>query len=66
MVNGSIRWISFEGVNVQVSELAKLAVIIWVENYINNNCCNKQLMIEKFIMPLRITGQYAPKFSQAW
>ena len=56
MVNGSRRWITVGGNNVQVSELAKIGVIIWVSKYINNNCYNGQLTIEKFVMPLGITG----------
>lgn len=33
-VNGSVRWLSFSGINIQVSELFKLLLIIYLASYI--------------------------------
>lgn len=45
-VNGSYRWINILGINIQVSELAKLSLIIYLSGYI----ARKQTLIQSSLM----------------
>ena len=47
-VNGSRRWISISGFNFQVSEFAKIAMVIWTAGYIRDHA----LKMHTFIMVL--------------
>jgi cell division protein FtsW len=54
-VNGSTRWLSLGGLNLQISEFAKLIAIIYLANY----CAQRSLLNNKmidFLKPLAIIG----------
>ncbi|MDR0740433.1 MAG: putative lipid II flippase FtsW [Puniceicoccales bacterium] len=57
--NGSRRWIHVPGFSIQVSEFAKIALIIWLAGYIRENehyCTN---FFKGFLKPLCICGTLA-------
>ncbi len=51
-VNGSRRWFSCGGFNLQVSEFVKIIVILWLADYIDRNKENIKTFITGFIIPL--------------
>ncbi|MDF1630551.1 MAG: putative lipid II flippase FtsW [Alcanivoracaceae bacterium] len=55
-VNGSQRWISLPGFNIQASEPAKLGYLIWLAGYINNQRDALQQRWQTFLMPLGVLG----------
>lgn len=54
VVNGSRRWIPILGFNLQVSEFAKIALIVWLAGYINNHSAEIGSLVKGFIKPLVI------------
>ncbi|MDR2432775.1 MAG: putative lipid II flippase FtsW [Puniceicoccales bacterium] len=56
MVNGSRRWIAVGGFNVQVSEFAKVAVILWLAQYLNNSESNRSSFRIGFLIPLLVVA----------
>jgi cell division protein FtsW len=54
-VNGSRRWISVGGVNVQVSEFAKIAVIAWIARYLEGNSMRMGEFFRGFFVPIAVT-----------
>ncbi|MDR2737741.1 MAG: putative lipid II flippase FtsW [Puniceicoccales bacterium] len=56
MVNGSRRWLSFGGFNVQISEFAKIAVIIWLSSYLEANKFRIKDFSHGFLIPLAVPG----------
>jgi cell division protein FtsW len=58
-INGSSRWIHIPGFSIQVSEFAKIALIIWLAGYIQENgsyCIN---FFKGFFKPVAICGGLA-------
>ncbi|PKM21381.1 MAG: putative lipid II flippase FtsW, partial [Gammaproteobacteria bacterium HGW-Gammaproteobacteria-14] len=55
-VNGSQRWISLPGFNVQASELAKLGYLVWLAGYINNKREELLESWQAFLIPLGVLG----------
>ena len=55
-VNGSIRWIPLAGINIQVSELVKLFVIIYLAGYLQRRQEEVKLELMGFIKPLFLLG----------
>lgn len=51
-VNGSSRWLSLGGVGLQVSEFAKLFVIIYMASYIAQHGQNLRATIDAFVTPM--------------
>jgi cell division protein FtsW len=56
LVNGSRRWLSFGGLNVQISEFSKIAVIIWLAGYLDANGFRIHEFYGGFCTPLAISG----------
>ncbi|MDR0418546.1 MAG: putative lipid II flippase FtsW [Puniceicoccales bacterium] len=59
VINGSRRWIHIGGFSIQVSEFAKIALIIWLAGYIQENenyCIN---FFKGFLKPVGICGGLA-------
>jgi cell division protein FtsW len=56
LVNGSRRWIVVAGINVQVSEFAKLAVVIWLARYLERHADCMGKFLEGFLIPLVVPG----------
>ncbi|MDR1457850.1 MAG: putative lipid II flippase FtsW [Puniceicoccales bacterium] len=56
MVNGSRRWIAVGGFNIQVSEFAKVAVIFWLAQYLNNSESNRSSFKIGFLIPLLVVA----------
>jgi cell division protein FtsW len=56
MVNGSRRWISMGGFNIQVSEFAKIATILWLAQYLNNSENNRSSFGIGFLNPLLVVA----------
>jgi cell division protein FtsW len=56
LVNGSRRWIAIGRLNVQISEFAKIAVIIWLAKYLTNNENCIEDFHKGFLIPLGISG----------
>jgi cell division protein FtsW len=57
--NGSRRWVHVPGFSIQVSEFAKIALVIWLAGYIRENehyCIN---FFKGFLKPLCICGALA-------
>lgn len=55
-VNGAKRWLGFGGFTVQVSELAKLFVIIYLADYLQRRNDLLRTRFEGFIRPLMVIG----------
>ena len=55
-VNGSQRWISLAGINMQPSEFAKLGFIVYLAGYIAEHRANLQASWDAFLKPLAILG----------
>lgn len=55
-VNGSQRWISLAGFNVQPSEFAKLGFIVYLAGYISEHQKNLVATWDAFLKPLAILG----------
>lgn len=51
-VNGSRRWLACGGLNLQVSELVKFVVILWLADYICKNKENIRFFLKGFLLPL--------------
>ncbi|MDR1890599.1 MAG: putative lipid II flippase FtsW [Puniceicoccales bacterium] len=56
LVNGSRRWIAMGGFNVQVSEFAKIALMLWLAKYLNNNEGNISDFRTGFLIPLLVAA----------
>ncbi|MDR1233523.1 MAG: putative lipid II flippase FtsW [Puniceicoccales bacterium] len=56
MVNGSRRWIAMGGFNVQVSEFSKIAIILWLAQYLNNSEGNRSDFRIGFFNPLLVVA----------
>ncbi|MDR2629236.1 MAG: putative lipid II flippase FtsW [Puniceicoccales bacterium] len=56
MVNGSRRWIAVGGFNVQVSEFAKIAIILWLAQYLNSSEGNRSDFRIGFLNPLLVVA----------
>jgi cell division protein FtsW len=56
LVNGSRRWVRLFGINIQLSEFAKIALIIWLANYIDANFLEIGKFWKGFLFPLLIPG----------
>ena len=59
IVNGSRRWLAIGPIGVQVSELAKLVMIIYVAGYLVRQADNVQSSILGFIKPMIVLGVVA-------
>lgn len=55
-VNGANRWISLGPVNIQVSEFARLGVIIWMAGYIATHTIKLQNRITGMFGPIIVIG----------
>ncbi|MDR2777120.1 MAG: putative lipid II flippase FtsW [Puniceicoccales bacterium] len=55
-VNGSRRWIAMGGFNVQVSEFAKIATILWLAQYLNNKESSRSDFKIGFLIPLLVVA----------
>lgn len=55
-VNGASRWLSILGFNIQVSELAKVGVILYLSSYISRRQYEIQNEISGFLIPLVLCG----------
>ncbi|MGC8697699.1 MAG: putative lipid II flippase FtsW [Halothiobacillus sp.] len=55
-VNGANRWISLGPVNIQVSEFARLGVIIWMAGYIATHTIKLQSRITGMFGPIIVIG----------
>ncbi|MHB8920823.1 MAG: putative lipid II flippase FtsW [Halothiobacillus sp.] len=55
-VNGANRWISLGPVNIQVSEFARLGVIIWMAGYIATHTIKLQNRITGMFGPISVIG----------
>ena len=55
-VNGSTRWLRFGGFSLQVSELAKLAVVIYVAGYLVRHGEVVRTTVSGFITPMVVAG----------
>lgn len=55
-VNGSMRWIGFGPIGMQVSELAKLGMIIYLAGYLVRRQEEVQNQVSGFIKPMALLG----------
>lgn len=55
-VNGSSRWLGVAGIALQVSEFAKLAVIIYIASFLDRHYLEVQTKFSGFFKPLLIVG----------
>lgn len=55
-VNGSYRWIGFGGAALQVSEFAKLAMILYIASYIQRYQADIRNKLSGFLKPLFVLG----------
>ena len=55
-VNGSVRWIGFGPIGIQVSELAKLVAIIYMADYLTRRNIEVQTQISGFLKPMILLG----------
>ncbi len=58
-VNGSIRWINLGPISLQVSELAKFSVILYLASYLVRRSEEVQTRVIGFIKPMLILGLVA-------
>jgi cell division protein FtsW len=58
-VNGSMRWINLGPINVQVSELAKLFVVIYVASYLQRHSVYLQTSIMVMLRPMVVLAVLA-------
>jgi cell division protein FtsW len=58
-VNGSRRWIGFGFIGMQVSEIAKLAIVIFMANYLAKNHKNLHRFSIGFLIPIFLLGLVA-------
>lgn len=54
LVNGSYRWISIAGVNIQVSELFKLTAIIYIASFIDRHINVVRTSIQGMVRPFAL------------
>jgi cell division protein FtsW len=57
--NGSRRWIRLSGFSIQVSEFAKIVLIIWLAGYIRENEQHCTHFFKGFLKPIGICGSLA-------
>ncbi|MBA2491197.1 MAG: putative lipid II flippase FtsW [Gammaproteobacteria bacterium] len=55
-VNGSSRWLAFGGFSLQVSELAKLFVIVYLAAYIDRHAMGLRTGVRAVLPPLAVLG----------
>jgi cell division protein FtsW len=55
-VNGSRRWISIAGINFQVSEFAKIVLIMWLANYISLARGEIKLFVRGMVKPFAVAA----------
>jgi cell division protein FtsW len=55
-INGSSRWIGIGGIGLQVSEFAKLAIILYLSGYLVRQNAQIQQQLSGFIRPLCVLG----------
>lgn len=58
-VNGSRRWIPIAGFNLQVSEFAKIAMIIWLAGYIHDYYESLRCFVDGFFVPISVCCFFA-------
>lgn len=58
-VNGSTRWLSFGPIGIQVSELTKLAVVLYLAGYLVRRNNEVRLKVSGFIKPMVMLGVVA-------
>lgn len=58
-VNGAYRWISLGGINIQVSEAAKLGIVLYLAGYIHRKQILIQDSIQGALVPLCVMGLVA-------
>lgn len=58
-VNGSRRWIALGGFNLQVSELAKISLIIWLAGYLTQYSIEIKNFVRGFLKPMFVCGSLA-------
>ncbi len=51
-VNGSRRWLSCGGLNLQVSEFTKVIVILWIADFLDKNEQKTKTFVKGFFIPL--------------
>lgn len=51
-INGVHRWVYIFGTNVQPSEIAKFAVILWIAMYTDSHCEKRNTLVHGMIMPV--------------
>lgn len=59
MVNGSRRWLSFGPIGIQVSELAKITMILYLAGYLVRQQQNMTQSVLGFIKPMIVMGVVA-------
>ena len=55
-VNGSYRWLGIAGIALQVSEFAKLAVIIYIASFLDRHHLEVKTTFSGFLKPLVVLG----------
>lgn len=55
-VNGSYRWLGVAGIALQVSEFAKLSVIIYIASFLDRHYLEVQTQFSGFLKPLLVVG----------
>ncbi|MFN7097272.1 MAG: putative lipid II flippase FtsW [Gammaproteobacteria bacterium] len=58
-VNGSSRWLGFGFISIQVSEVAKLFVVLYMAGYLNRHFDTVRKSLTSFIKPMAILGVFA-------
>lgn len=58
-VNGSIRWIFLGPISIQPSELAKLALILYMSGYMVRRNYQMKTSLKGFLIPMTVLGLFA-------
>jgi len=57
-IGGARRWLSFGGMQVQPSEFAKLALIIWLAHHLSKEKRRIEEFGRGFVLPMMVTGAF--------
>jgi cell division protein FtsW len=55
-IGGARRWLGFGGINVQPSEFAKLALVVWLAHYLAREKRRLHQFGRGFVVPMGVTG----------
>ena len=57
-VNGSTRWLHLGPLNIQVSEIAKLAMVVYLSGYLVRHGAEVRTTVKGFLKPMAVVGLF--------